>query len=393
MMLSYHTGNKKWFHTYKDAAVTFGKNEIHVPFAEKVNEPSSFSFHLKRKDHNAGPLIGIMAAERNDGRLAGNGPLFASIQTEIIQKGGLSFIFTSESLKNDGADGYLYIPSKQKWIQASFPLPHLVYNRIPFRKSENSIKTIKAFNKLKENKVPFFNPGFIDKYDLYSAAVTDPEVSVYFPETILIDHMSLHAFFEKHKNLYLKPCLSSKGSGIFRLKNIGKRNILFEEKDKKTVYSNFESFWEEWGPLLMKKKYLAQKEIIPFLKNGKRFDFRILAHSDSKQYQVTGVGVRQAECDQLTTHLLDGGELIPFEQVRNSDHDQFINTIVNLSGNLLSEKFGFFGEFSIDAGISTTGQYYVYEINSKPMKFDEEEIESKRVENLCSLFFKITGFY
>ncbi|EIJ81980.1 hypothetical protein PB1_03545 [Bacillus methanolicus PB1] len=253
MMLYYHTGNKKWFHTYKNAAVTFGKNEMHVPFSENVNEPSCFSFNLKRKAHNAGPLIGIMATERNDGSLAGNGPLFASIQTKIIQKGGLSFIFTSETLKDHGADGYLYVPSKQKWIRASFPLPHLVYNRIPFRKSENSLTTIKAFKKLKENKVPFFNPGFIDKYDLYSAALTDPEISVYFPETILIDHMSLRTFLEKHNNLYLKPCLSSKGSGIFRLKKTGKRKILFEKKDKKTVYSNFESFWYDWSPLFRKK--------------------------------------------------------------------------------------------------------------------------------------------
>lgn len=392
-MIFYHTENKKWFHNDKDTAITFGKNKIHVPFAEQMNEPLCFSFYLKQKNHNAGPLIGIMTAERNDGSLAGNGPLFTSIQTEIIQKGGLSFVFTSETLKDNGADGYLYIPFEKKWISASFPLPHLVYNRIPFRKSENSLNTMNAFKKLKENKIPFFNPGFIDKYDLYCAALTHPEISFYFPETILIDHMSLRTFFEKHNNLYLKPCISSKGSGIFRLRKIGKGNILFEEKNKKTVYSNLESFWKEWNQVFMKKKYLAQKEIIPFSNNGKRFDFRILAHSDAKNYQVTGVGVRQTKLDQLTTHLLNGGELIPYEQVRNTCHDQFIKDIVNLSGNLLSEKFGFFGEFSIDAGISATKQYYVYEINSKPMKFDEEEIESKRVENLCSLFFQLSGFH
>jgi hypothetical protein len=391
-MLFYDPRNKKWIHTDKDAILTFGKNEIHVPFAEKENEQSCLSFHLKRKSLNAGPLIGIMTSERNNGSLAGNGPLFASIQTELTQRGGLSFVFTSESLKDDGADGYLFVPSENKWIPASFPLPHLVYNRIPFRKSENSLKTTEAFHKLKENKVPFFNPGFIDKYELYNAALTDPEISIYFPETILIDDMSLRSFLEKHKSLYLKPCLSSKGSGIFRLKKIKNGNILFEEKKKKYVYSGFEGFWEEWSSVLLKKKYLAQQEIIPFLNHGRRFDFRILAHSDTKQYQVTGVGVRQAERDQLTTHLLNGGELIPYEQVQNADHDQFIHTIVNRCGKLLSKKFGFFGEFSIDAGISRTGQYYIYEINSKPMKFDEEEIESKRVKNLCSLFFKLTGF-
>ena len=60
------------------------------------------------------------------------------------------------------------------------------------------------------------------------------------------------------------------------------------------------------------------------------------------------------------------------------------------TGKALSEQFGYFGEFSIDAGISQSGNYYIYEVNSKPMSFDENEIEERKISQLCRLFFQLT---
>jgi hypothetical protein len=62
--------------------------------------------------------------------------------------------------------------------------------------------------------------------------------------------------------------------------------------------------------------------------------------------------------------------------------------VVEEAGKWLTDHWGFFGEFSIDAGVSSKGNYYLFEINSKPMSFDEQEIEKKRIKNLCRLFFQ-----
>ncbi|MBR8645638.1 hypothetical protein KEH51_21385 [[Brevibacterium] frigoritolerans] len=46
------------------------------------------------------------------------------------------------------------------------------------------------------------------------------------------------------------------------------------------------------------------------------------------------------------------------------------------------KKIGFLGEFSIDIGEDESGSLFIYEVNSKPMQFDEEEIETNRLLHL-----------
>ena len=148
----------------------------------------------------------------------------------------------------------------------------------------------------------------------------------------------------------------------------------------------------EWETILKEKNYLAQEEIKSRTYDGKRFDFRILAHAENDHYKVTGIGIRQSQKQEITTHIPSGGKLLPYQLLQTEDHDLFIQTIVEQIGQALSEQFGFFGEFSIDLGISQTGKYYIYEVNSKPMSFDENEIEERKIVHLCRLFLQLTGY-
>lgn len=54
------------------------------------------------------------------------------------------------------------------------------------------------------------------------------------------------------------------------------------------------------------------------------------------------------------------------------------------------EKIGFLGEFSIDIGEDESGSLFIYEVNSKPMQFDEVEIETNRLLHLKNLFIELT---
>ncbi|MCC5399972.1 hypothetical protein LMQ13_13720, partial [Staphylococcus aureus] len=61
-------------------------------------------------------------------------------------------------------------------------------------------------------------------------------------------------------------------------------------------------------------------------------------------------------------------------------------------GEVLTKKYGFIGEFSIDACVDKEGNYYLFEVNAKPMLFDEVEIEEKRCQQLVKLFYTQTNF-
>ncbi|KAB2337110.1 YheC/YheD family protein [Cytobacillus depressus] len=338
------------------------------------------------------PVIGILTGSKKDNKITGNGRLFRELQKEISKNGGLSVVFTPQKIKDQSIDGYMYEPNKDKWYTAICSFPHVIYNRVPFQKLEKSKPYQEALQLFKNKQIPFFNYGFLNKYELFQIFSRDTFFQPLFPKTITIHAKpSLHTFLEKHGQLYLKPANGSKGKGIYLLHLNNDGSIRLEGQKEERIYHDFHSFWIKRSHILLKKSYIAQEAILPFLYNGKRFDFRILVHFQNNHYEVIGIGIRQAKEQDITTHIPNGGVIIPYEEVQTLEHDQFISEVANKAGRLLSKEIGFFGEFSIDAGISEDGRYIIYEINSKPMKFDEKEIEEKRIQSLVRLFFELAG--
>ncbi|GHH98569.1 YheC/YheD family endospore coat-associated protein [Neobacillus kokaensis] len=337
------------------------------------------------------PLIGILTAQKANGAIAGNGQLFKNLQQKLISLGGISFVFTIEDIEENCINGYLYFPEKKGWIKKQFPYPDLVYNRIPFRKTEQQEKIRSFFFSLKKRGIPFFNPCFINKYEFYECFKHHTHINKYLPETILIrKKQDLLELLETHSTIYLKPANSSRGKGIYRLSMTASSSIQVEGRKTQEIFETVNHFWNKWHEKLLQKTYLAQEAVQSAEYNGSRFDFRILAHADGNNYTVTGVGIRQSQEQEITTHIPSGGKLLPYELVKSTKHEEFIQSILSPIGRTLSEHFGFFGEFSIDAGISKKGQYYIYEVNSKPMSFDEQEIEAGKIDNLCRLFLELS---
>lgn len=389
MKVYYDRASRTWFGS---SSCTLGSNHQPLSIISPQAARDSLSFSLSLRNGNAGPVIGILTGKGKDDAIAGNGPLFKALQKSILQKYGVSYVFTPEDLKDDSVNGYIYIPRQDKWIEARCPLPHLVYNRVPFRKLEKTEAFHKASRFFIEQAIPFFNPAFLDKFEVYQLSKDHPPLQDYIPETILVTGPNiLKDFISRYYNVYLKPANGSKGKGIYQLIQLEKSITLNSLYDSLS-YADFEHFWCQWETHLMDKPYLAQKAISPAKLEGKRFDFRILAHFSGGSYSVTGIGIRQSQDQDITTHIPNGGVMIPYESVRTKEHDAFIHTAASEAGKLLEKTKGFHGEYSIDAGLTDQGTYVIYEINSKPMSFDETWIEEKRIEELTRLFLSLSGF-
>lgn len=336
----------------------------------------------------SGPLVGIVISSNKKGKLIGNGPLFKNIQKELTKQGGCSFVFTIEDVKKNTILGYIYNPDENKWYRTNFPFPNIVYNRIYSRKKELEQPFQHFVTLLEQKNIPFFNPHFLDKLEVYQIMRESPELKNYFPETIPLDNIhNFSRFLEKYHCIYIKPQKSSQGIGIMKIKKIND-TFSVKEIDKKQIFPNITDLWNYLEKATKNKPFIAQMAISPHLYNGNRYDFRILAHWNKDQYAVTGVGIRQAKKQNLTTHIPLGGKIIPYEEIKNFKHEQFIEHIVKKCGEILSETYGFFGEFSIDACLTVQGNYAIFEINSKPMKFDEFIIEQNRIKKLIQLFYE-----
>lgn len=390
MIIYYDSTEDLWFHTQKNEQLTLGMDKNPLPY-KNTPPKSSIPFDVTCSDSgNLGPLVGILTGRNKNNYITGNKPLFKMLQTEILDNGGISVVIPLENIQQKKLKGFIYLPFERKWIKVVIPYPHVIYNRIPTRGIESTEQFRKAIFTLQEKEIHYFNPSFLNKYDLYELLQDDPELKKYVPETILINEKdSLRQFLKNHRNLYLKPTSAAKGIGLFKIYRDENGHIYSQNMESIVQFTDFDDFWNSHQELFVERKYVAQKEVTPVLYKGNRYDFRILAHYDGKEYIVTGVGVRQSEKQSLTTHIPHGGKLIAFDEVYRKKDEEFIKKVVKQCGELLSKKLGFFGEFSIDAGITSEDDYVIYEINSKPMRFDEEPIERQRIQNLTYLFHQL----
>ncbi|RLQ97317.1 YheC/YheD family endospore coat-associated protein [Falsibacillus albus] len=387
MNIYYSEKEHIFFHNDEDTFVWGAKDDL-LP---QMNETSSKRFFLNVADKKVGPLIGILTSKNKKGVLTGNSLLFQKIQAKLQKSGGLSFIFTLEDTYKDRIEGYFYDEPSSRWYRGLFPLPQVVYNRIPFRWAENrdEFNRFKMF--LAEQNIPFFNPGFIHKFSLYEVLKKHPSIALHLPETSPSTKGRLEEMLSRHKSIYVKPVKLSQGKGISRISlEKGGDAISYETMEGTKRYATLEDFWTSESPKWKNDDILLQQEITTKTIDGKKYDLRGLVHYSSFGYSLTGIGIRVAGSNKLTTHLKRGGSLFPYEKLKDDAIEDKLSELMKRCGEALTDHYGFFGEFSFDVGIDQEGHIWIFEINSKPMSFDEPLIEQAKIENLIDLFLLIS---
>lgn len=387
MNLFYNETTETWYTNEK--YYTFG----HLEESLAVNEPDPAhpSFTLTTSDNHLGPLIGIMVARNKQKKLVGNETLIKGLQEEVSHLGGILILFPPEWVNSDYVNGFVYCSTNNRWMNAKAPFPNIVYNRIPFRSKEKQEVFYQALSYFQKKKIPFFNPSFLNKWELYQLLSKDSTTKDFLPKTFLLsDFNQLMDIVETYKNVYIKPIEGHKGQDIYRIRKTTNHEYMLSSTRHTEVLTSLEGFWKEkW----QENHFLIQEEVNAALYQHNRYDFRILVHFNKGNYSVSGVGVRQSKQQDVTTHIPSGGKLIPYEEVETDSHNLFIQALAENCGNLLSSHYGFFGEFSIDACVDKEGKYFLFEINSKPMLFDESYIENTRYKRLSQLFFELTKFH
>lgn len=333
------------------------------------------------------PLIGILVSKgKTDVTFRGDSTVLRSIQKELLSIGGLSFIFSTDDIKDNCVSGFIYYETQEKWGKVDFPFPDLIYNKISTRKEE-VLEPFLALKKVYKNSGKyFFNPCFFNKWETYSSLTRSEKLAPYLPETWMYSTMSdLLSKLTTHHSVYVKPVNGHKGKGIYKLSFDGVHYFV-QRKDKKVKYF-YSDFVQYIGKLLKKSPYLLQKEIVTDTIDGDcKYDLRILCMYKEDSHKILGIGVRKALPNSIITHVPNGGDIIPLDRIKHKYSKTQLNQLVEEVGQELSKTLGFIGEFSIDVGIATDGKPVIFEVNSKPMVFDEEDIQANRIVELARLF-------
>ncbi|MGK0700764.1 YheC/YheD family protein [Priestia flexa] len=188
--------------------------------------------HIYTDEHSIyiGPLIGVLSAGFTGSLLRPIGKrslLFAKLLSTASMTGGIPFLFGIHHIKWDSGTilGYFYTSSG--WEQREVPLPNVIYNRLPNRKTES----LDAFKMIKEKladeyQIPLFNPNFFNKWTVHTLLQKDEAVKGFLPYTIDAPSLDqLSRMVENYGSIYLKPKNGSLGRGIYTLSYCSGQNV------------------------------------------------------------------------------------------------------------------------------------------------------------------------
>ncbi|CEG29657.1 glutathione synthetase ATP-binding domain-like protein [Bacillus sp. B-jedd] len=330
-----------------------------------------------------GPLIGLFTSNLIDSseKPAGDRSHFYSkLLSTCTEAGAAGYLFTANGIdwEKNLVKGYFF--AEGKWKTRTAPLPNVIYDRLPTRKSENRPEAKLAKEKLANDyMIPSFNPGFFNKLDIMNRLSGVSEAQKYMPETMLFTSVNeTRRLLDKFGSIYLKPANGTLGMGIrhviaefpgstcyCRYRDNKGQNKLLKFTNLKTLISTM--FNES-----KLKKILVQQRILLLKVNGRPVDFRVHTNKDGKgNWQVSAIAGKMAGNGSITTHVRSGGDIHTLKELFNEkkakEVERKLSTAALELSNLLEGKMdGTIGELGFDFGLDRDGIVWLFEVNSKP---------------------------
>ena len=187
-----------------------------------------------------GPVVGIFTAGFTPAKNAplGNRSLYFSKLLSFYKLTGVfPIVFGVRDInwKNGLVSGYFY--HREQWIRLNVPLPNVIYNRLPNRAVENLPIIQELKEKLSsEYVIPWFNPGFFNKIEIYKKLEKAEQIIKYLPETKPFhDGTELGEMLKRHGFLFIKPNEGSLGTGIYSVRQKKIFSSIFVIKTAKTA--------------------------------------------------------------------------------------------------------------------------------------------------------------
>ncbi|ESU32516.1 hypothetical protein G3A_11035 [Bacillus sp. 17376] len=346
----------------------------------------STSLHIFIDQHTLfiGPLIGILTSGFTPFPLRPIGErsmFFAKLLSVNKSVGALPFVFGEEHIDwNQGLiEGYFFFDGG--WMKIKVPFPNVVYDRLPNRRTERKSELRSLKSRMQTDYlIPWYNPGFFSKLDVFERLQQDERAIEYLPETHQFSSFSvIERMLSNYGNVYVKPANGSLGLGIHQIlfdKHNGYYYCRYRDQEGINKLTRFESL-EKLMKKVFYKRNLSQMIVqqgISLLRSEKRLiDFRVHTNKDEYgQWQVAAIAAKIAGQGSVTTHVNNGGvvksldELFEDTTERELCEKKLSEASLLLSSILEKNMEGIIGEIGFDLGIDKSGKVWLFEANSKP---------------------------
>jgi hypothetical protein len=359
---------------------------INNSIQENLNFPNfNISLHtfIDGQILNIGPLIGIFTAGftpfpfRPIGDRTGFFSKLLSVKKTV---GALPFVFGEQHIdwEKGTMKGYFY--HDNNWKTVEVPFPNVIYDRLPNRKTERNPNLLNVKERLqKEYLIPWYNPGFFNKLDIYERLQQDLSASIYLPETQpFTSFSSIEMMLGKFGHVYLKPINGSLGLGVHQIIYDKVEDIYYcryqdyEGNNRLQKFKSLEGLFKKVFSKRNLDRMLVQQGINLIRQNTRPIDFRVHTNKDDEgNWQVTAIAAKIAGSGSVTTHSRSGGEIKTVHEIFPPDECHIYSKKLSVAALLLSESIaesmeGIIGEIGFDLGIDRHGNVWLFEANSKP---------------------------
>ncbi|WP_027724969.1 YheC/YheD family protein [Tuberibacillus calidus] len=325
------------------------------------------------------PIIGLLTTGYTSGSLYPFGQRTDEYQrliTFVKKNSGCAFILTPDHFdwENETVNGIFY--HNGKWVEKLAPFPQVVYDRIPNRKDERLTKVQEVKNKLQyKYGIPWFNPGFFDKAEIFEALKHHPISAQYLPQTYELNLENLRKALDLYPSVYVKPKKASHGIGIKLFSKEGEkiRCLAYHQGEpiEKTYHHVLELLSAEFRHY-SPNQYLIQQGVTLPEYNGRPYDFRVHTNKDGTgKWQLSAVAAKTAGANNMTTHVLYGGDVKTLGEIYGrkkalSVLSQIKDACIALSEIIDQEIDGLIGELGFDVAVDREDRLWLFEANAKP---------------------------
>jgi glutathione synthase/RimK-type ligase-like ATP-grasp enzyme len=268
------------------------------------------------------------------------------------------------------------------WVQKTFPLPDVVYDRCYYSNRQRYVEHAPAIQRLKKVKsIQFMGYGLKGKWDVQKSLASHDDYLPFLPETdIYTSPQTLLDYLNEEGEAFLKPHAGSHGKGTLYIAQAEPDKYEVRGRDQNN--QSFSHLFRQEFALLQwvhrfigDRKYLVQQYLNLKTTEGSPFDIRSLVQKDGRGlWKMTGMAVRQGRINSITSNLHGGGraeEVMPFltrhyGEEKAEQLDAQLHRLSSIIPETLEHHHGRLVELGIDLGVDTSGHIWILEVNSKP---------------------------
>jgi len=384
--------NRVAFGTIKvNASITvqkFGGNVVRISedlFQALKIPPTSPVLHVFFDDEVLyfGPLVGIFTSGFSavEVRPIGDRTIIFSKLLAVQNTAGVTaFLFGAQHInwEKGTINGLFY---HDGWKRFEVPFPDVIYDRIPNRRIEGLPKIKKVKERLQqEYLIPWYNPGFFNKLDIYERLLQEDSIADFLPETLPFTSFSVvERMLSNYGHIYIKPKNGSLGKGIYQViynKKDANYYTRFKEPSGEKRLLKFDTLEKLVQHITAKaniSSLIVQQGIHLMRSEKKPIDFRVHTNKNKQGiWEVTAIAAKIAGTGSATTHMNSGGIVKSIDELLDLDNDKELlkeklnGSALRISKTLEKYTEGTIGEIGFDIGIDRKGRVWLFEANSKP---------------------------